>query len=37
VRLGYPPSLLRSAPEFHGLLQDAEYRKIIGTAGQANP
>jgi hypothetical protein len=30
VRLGYPPSLLRSAPEFRGLLQDAEYRKIIG-------
>jgi Flp pilus assembly protein TadD len=37
VRLGYPPSLLRSAPEFRGLLQDAEYRKIIGTAGQVNP
>jgi TolB-like protein/tetratricopeptide (TPR) repeat protein len=32
VRLGYPPSLLRTAPEFRGLLQDAEYRKIIGGA-----
>jgi TolB-like protein/Flp pilus assembly protein TadD/DNA-binding winged helix-turn-helix (wHTH) protein len=37
VRLGYPPSLLRSAPEFHGLLQDAGYRKIVGTAAQASP
>jgi TolB-like protein/Flp pilus assembly protein TadD len=32
VRLGYPPSMLRTAPEFRGLLQDAEYRKIIGGA-----
>jgi TolB-like protein/Flp pilus assembly protein TadD len=37
VRLGYPSSLLRSAPEFRGLLQDAEYRKIVGTAGGAGP
>jgi TolB-like protein/tetratricopeptide (TPR) repeat protein len=29
VRLGYPLSLLRSAPEFRSLLQDPEYRKII--------
>ena len=29
VRLGYPPTLLRSAPEFRSLLQDAEYKKII--------
>jgi TolB-like protein/tetratricopeptide (TPR) repeat protein/DNA-binding winged helix-turn-helix (wHTH) protein len=30
VRMGYPASLLRSAPEFRSLLQDAEYKKIIG-------
>jgi tetratricopeptide (TPR) repeat protein len=31
VRLGYPLSLLRSAPEFRSLLQDPEYRKIIDS------
>ena len=31
VRLGYPLSLLRSAPEFRSLWQDAEYKKIIGA------
>jgi TolB-like protein/tetratricopeptide (TPR) repeat protein/DNA-binding winged helix-turn-helix (wHTH) protein len=31
VRLGFPPALLRSAPEFRSLLQDAEYRKIVGA------
>jgi tetratricopeptide (TPR) repeat protein len=31
VRMGYPASLLRSAPEFRSLLQDAEYKKIIGA------
>jgi TolB-like protein/Tfp pilus assembly protein PilF len=31
VRLGYPPSLLRSAPEFGALLQDADYRKVVGA------
>jgi len=31
VRLGYPPSQLRSAPEFRSLLQDPEYRKVIGS------
>jgi tetratricopeptide (TPR) repeat protein len=31
VRLGYPRALLRSAPEFRSLLQDAEYKKIVGT------
>ena len=36
VRLGYPPSLLRTAPEFRGLLQDAEYRKIIGGGMKVN-
>jgi tetratricopeptide (TPR) repeat protein len=30
VRMGYPASLLRSAPEFRSLLQDAEYKKIVG-------
>lgn len=30
VRMGYPVSLLRSAPEFRSLLQDPEYKKIIG-------
>jgi tetratricopeptide (TPR) repeat protein len=29
VRLGYPLSLLRSAPEFRSLLQDREYKKVI--------
>jgi hypothetical protein len=28
--MGYPASLLRSAPEFRSLLQDAEYKKIVG-------
>ncbi len=32
VRLGYPLALLRSAPEFRSLLQDAEYKKIIGAS-----
>jgi TolB-like protein/Flp pilus assembly protein TadD/DNA-binding winged helix-turn-helix (wHTH) protein len=32
VRMGYPPALLRSAPEFRSLLQDAEYKKIIGAS-----
>ena len=32
VRLGYPPTLLRSAPEFRSLLQDAAYKKIIGAS-----
>jgi TolB-like protein/Flp pilus assembly protein TadD len=31
VRLGYPATLLRSAPEFRSLLQDAEYKKIVGS------
>lgn len=31
VRLGYPAALLRSAPEFRSLLQDAEYKKIVGS------
>jgi tetratricopeptide (TPR) repeat protein len=29
VRLGYPSSQLRSAPEFRSLLHDPEYRKVI--------
>lgn len=33
VKMGYPASLLRSAPEFRSLLQDPEYKKIIGGAG----
>jgi TolB-like protein/tetratricopeptide (TPR) repeat protein/DNA-binding winged helix-turn-helix (wHTH) protein len=31
VRLGYPSAMLRSAPEFRSLLQDAEYKKIVGS------
>ncbi len=31
VRMGYPPALLRSAPEFRSLLQDAEYKQIVGA------
>jgi tetratricopeptide (TPR) repeat protein len=37
VRLGYPPTLLRSAPEFRSLLQDAEYKKIIGELRPFRP
>jgi len=33
VRMGYPAGQLRSAPEFRSLLQDAEYKKIIGGGG----
>jgi TolB-like protein/Flp pilus assembly protein TadD/DNA-binding winged helix-turn-helix (wHTH) protein len=31
VRLGFPLSLLRSAPEFRSLWNSAEYQKIIGA------
>jgi TolB-like protein/Flp pilus assembly protein TadD/DNA-binding winged helix-turn-helix (wHTH) protein len=31
VQLGFPTAMLRSAPEFRSLLQDAEYRKIVGA------
>ena len=31
VRMGYPPALLRSAPEFRSLRQDAEYKRIVGV------
>ena len=31
VRLGWPPALLRSAPEFRSLLQDSQYKKIVGV------
>ena len=31
VKMGYPPILLRSAPEFRSLLQDAEYKKLVGV------
>jgi len=31
VHLGFPTAMLRSAPEFRSLLQDAEYRKIVGA------
>jgi tetratricopeptide (TPR) repeat protein len=31
VQLGYPPALLRSAPEFRSLLRDAEYKKIVDS------
>jgi hypothetical protein len=32
VRLGYPPSPLRPAPEFRGLLPYAAYSKVNGGA-----
>jgi Flp pilus assembly protein TadD len=32
VKLGYPPVLLRSAPEFRSLLQDPQYLRIVGSA-----
>ena len=28
--LGYPREQLRSAPEFRSLLQDPEYKKLVG-------
>ncbi|MGB7738689.1 MAG: tetratricopeptide repeat protein, partial [Steroidobacteraceae bacterium] len=31
VRMGYPPALLRSAPEFRSLLQDAEFKRTVGA------
>jgi Flp pilus assembly protein TadD len=33
VRMGYPAGQLRSAPEFRSLLQDPEYKKIVGNGG----
>lgn len=35
VALGYPPVLLRSAPEFRSLLQDAEYRNLLATTDRS--
>jgi TolB-like protein/Tfp pilus assembly protein PilF/DNA-binding winged helix-turn-helix (wHTH) protein len=32
VKIGYPPVLLRSAPEFRSLLQDPQYVRIVGGA-----
>jgi len=31
VKMGFPRTLLRSAPEFRSLLQDAEYKKLIAA------
>lgn len=31
VRMGFPRTLLRSAPEFRSLLQDAEYKRLIAA------
>ncbi len=31
VRMGYSPALLRSAPEFRSLLQDAEFKRTVGA------
>lgn len=31
VRMGYPPALLRSAPEFRSLLREAEFKRAIGA------
>ncbi|MGL6222494.1 MAG: tetratricopeptide repeat protein [Steroidobacteraceae bacterium] len=31
VRMGFPRTLLRSAPEFRSLLQDADYKKLIAA------
>jgi tetratricopeptide (TPR) repeat protein len=31
VRMGYPPALLRSAPEFRSLAQDAEFKRTVGA------
>ena len=30
IKLGYPREQLRSAPEFRSLLQDPEYKKLVG-------
>jgi tetratricopeptide (TPR) repeat protein len=32
VKLGYPPVLLRSAPEFSSLLRDPQFMRIVGSA-----
>jgi TolB-like protein/tetratricopeptide (TPR) repeat protein/DNA-binding winged helix-turn-helix (wHTH) protein len=31
VRMGYPPALLRSAPEFRSLAQDAGFKRAVGA------
>ncbi len=31
VRMGYPPALLRSAPEFRSLLQDPGFKRAVGA------
>jgi TolB-like protein/Flp pilus assembly protein TadD/DNA-binding winged helix-turn-helix (wHTH) protein len=31
VRMGYPPALLRSAPEFRSLAQDAGFKRVVGA------
>ncbi len=31
VRMGYPPALLRSAPEFRSLAQDAGFKRTVGA------
>jgi Flp pilus assembly protein TadD len=32
VELGYPPQLIRAAPDFAGLRNDARFRKLVGSA-----
>jgi Flp pilus assembly protein TadD len=32
VELGYPPQLIRAAPDFAGLRNDARFRKLVGPS-----
>ena len=35
VELGYPPQLMRAAPDFASLRGDARFRKLIGPADKS--
>ena len=37
VELGYPPQLIRAAPDFASLRNDARFRKLIGSAEKSPP
>ena len=37
VELGYPPQLIRAAPDFASLRNDARFRKLIGSADKSPP
>jgi hypothetical protein len=35
IRLGFPAGLIRSGPEFAAVLQDPDFRRLVGTAEQS--